>query len=232
MASSIGHINKLLMPETANRLTPKQIECLALVAEGMTSKEIARELGISSHTVDDHVEKARIKLNAPTRLRAAALFRAQLATPAETIPQKQDVGDPSTHSEAARSDPTTNNSSLEDATIGSVWAPQRIGPEPAAVDEKASAAPTDSPTPMVNDGGQVHFGHFPTIAQPQSVSARSKDSRHQPSSSLSTTMRILTIAAALALIVLAYPQLVQGAEVIAAFILKTTSSNREAAASR
>ena len=40
------------------RLTSRQEACIALVAEGRSSKEIARELGISPSTVDNHIAAA------------------------------------------------------------------------------------------------------------------------------------------------------------------------------
>ena len=43
----------------------------------MTSRRIARELGISASTVDTHVRAALAKLGARTRVQAAALVRAR-----------------------------------------------------------------------------------------------------------------------------------------------------------
>ena len=48
------------MPEQAlELLTPRERECLRLVNQHLSSKEIGRELGISKHTVDTHLDKAR-----------------------------------------------------------------------------------------------------------------------------------------------------------------------------
>ena len=41
-----------------DRLTTRQVSCVALVARGHSSKEIARELGISPSTVDNHIATA------------------------------------------------------------------------------------------------------------------------------------------------------------------------------
>ena len=46
------------MAQPIERLTERQKTCLRLVAEGRTSKEISRELGISPATVDNHVRDA------------------------------------------------------------------------------------------------------------------------------------------------------------------------------
>ena len=55
------------------RLSMRQSDCLRLVAEGFTSKEIARELGISPSTVDNHIKAAVDRLGARNRTDAARL---------------------------------------------------------------------------------------------------------------------------------------------------------------
>ncbi len=61
-------------PPSSERLTPRERECLQLVAEHLSSKEIARRLGLSQHTVDGHLHEARRKLGAPTRRDAVRMF--------------------------------------------------------------------------------------------------------------------------------------------------------------
>lgn len=58
-------------------LTAQQRRCLDLVGEGLTTKEIAFQLGLSQRTIDEHIEKAVAKLRAPNRHRAAAILRRQ-----------------------------------------------------------------------------------------------------------------------------------------------------------
>jgi DNA-binding CsgD family transcriptional regulator len=53
-------------------LTPRELEVLAALAEGMTNKAIARRLNISLHTVKFHVESVFRKLGARTRTEAVA----------------------------------------------------------------------------------------------------------------------------------------------------------------
>lgn len=62
-------------PEGASRplLTPRELEVLALVGEGMSNKTIARRLGISAHTVKYHLEAVFTKL--AVRSRAEAVTR-------------------------------------------------------------------------------------------------------------------------------------------------------------
>lgn len=51
-------------------LTPREIEVLQLLAEGLTNKAIARRLAISEHTVKFHVNALLGKLNAQSRTEA------------------------------------------------------------------------------------------------------------------------------------------------------------------
>jgi two-component system nitrate/nitrite response regulator NarL len=53
-------------------LTPRELEVLAALAEGLTNKAIARRLNISLHTVKFHVESLFRKLGARTRTEAVA----------------------------------------------------------------------------------------------------------------------------------------------------------------
>ena len=48
-------------------LTPRQAEVVRLLVNGLTSKQIARCLGISKRTVEDHVSDARKRANVGTR---------------------------------------------------------------------------------------------------------------------------------------------------------------------
>jgi len=56
-------------------LSDGQIDCLELIAQNLTSKEIAVRLGISPHTVDKRVRKAIRKLGANDRRQAARLVQ-------------------------------------------------------------------------------------------------------------------------------------------------------------
>ena len=57
----------------AQVLTQREQQVVALVAEGLTNKEIARELGISPATVKVHVERLIGKLGVADRTQAAVL---------------------------------------------------------------------------------------------------------------------------------------------------------------
>lgn len=62
-------------PAPKDPLTPRERQILDLVADGLTTPEIARHLGISGPTVRTHVEHAREKLGARTRAEAVARSR-------------------------------------------------------------------------------------------------------------------------------------------------------------
>lgn len=54
-------------------LSGREIECLAMVAEGFSDREIGERLKIAGTTAHEHVERAKRKLGARTRAAAAAL---------------------------------------------------------------------------------------------------------------------------------------------------------------
>jgi len=54
-------------------LTPRELEVLALVAEGYSTKEIARALWITEETVRTHVRRLLTRLGARTRAQAVAI---------------------------------------------------------------------------------------------------------------------------------------------------------------
>ena len=56
------------------RLTARQSACISLVADGLSSKEIARELGISPSTVDNHIATAMHQFGFPNRSAVAKWY--------------------------------------------------------------------------------------------------------------------------------------------------------------
>lgn len=63
----------------ARKLTQRERECLELVEKQLESKEISRALGISFHTVNQHLQKAKETLQAKDRFEAARIYRRLLA---------------------------------------------------------------------------------------------------------------------------------------------------------
>jgi methanogenic corrinoid protein MtbC1 len=58
----------------AELLSPRELEVLANVADGGTNREIARELSISTSTVQSHVKRIMTKLGAQSRTAAAVRY--------------------------------------------------------------------------------------------------------------------------------------------------------------
>ena len=72
-----GHVRSLLGREgfaaPPAGLTPREIECLTLVARGKSDQEISLALSIAASTAHDHVEKAKRKLRAGSRAETVAV---------------------------------------------------------------------------------------------------------------------------------------------------------------
>jgi DNA-binding NarL/FixJ family response regulator len=70
-ASLVGELLDDKDPDRV-RLTPRELEVLAAMADGVSNKAIARRLGISFHTAKFHVAAILAKLNADSRTEAVA----------------------------------------------------------------------------------------------------------------------------------------------------------------
>lgn len=91
--------------QSVEKLTDRQKDCLRLVAQGFTSKEIGRLLDLSPSTVDNHVTAAVQQLGAANRGTAARELidlelRQKLPSQPQTLAQSEqnailatDVGD-------------------------------------------------------------------------------------------------------------------------------------------
>ncbi len=99
-----------MMSSSSNSLSAKQKDCLRLVAQGRTSKEIAVEMRLSPSTVDTYLKTAISTLGAVNRRDAARKFLileqsqklgSQLEQVVEPIGISQTVGEPADEGEAA-----------------------------------------------------------------------------------------------------------------------------------
>jgi DNA-binding CsgD family transcriptional regulator len=61
------------MTKVAPLLSPRQREVLGLCAKNLSQQEIARKLGISTHTVDTHLRNAYARMGAQSRMQAVLL---------------------------------------------------------------------------------------------------------------------------------------------------------------
>lgn len=57
---------------SASALTPREIEVLQLLAEGMTNQQVGSRLGLSARTIKTHVQNLLLKLDVPDRTGAVA----------------------------------------------------------------------------------------------------------------------------------------------------------------
>lgn len=62
------------LAERLKSLSARERDCLRLILENHTSKEVGRQLGISHTSVDTHVRRARAKLGLRDRYEAARLL--------------------------------------------------------------------------------------------------------------------------------------------------------------
>ena len=81
-------------PSPVLRLTPGQLDCLRLVSQHLSSKEIAIELGISSHTVDQRIRGALHILGVERRSQAARLVTQELGPYQRLIHQSPHIEAP------------------------------------------------------------------------------------------------------------------------------------------
>lgn len=83
-----------------NRLTPRQAECLKLLARPMRPKEIALALGLSVRTVEGYIAEAVERLEAGSSLAAARMYadwaqaQGSLGAPGNLPGQESRVEDP------------------------------------------------------------------------------------------------------------------------------------------
>jgi DNA-binding NarL/FixJ family response regulator len=74
-ASLASRIPTLLAPSAPalDDLTPREIEVLRMLAEGLSNREVASRLGISDHTVKFHISSILDKLGASSRTEAVTM---------------------------------------------------------------------------------------------------------------------------------------------------------------
>ena len=71
-AALLRHLGRGKGAKTVTALTPRELEILRLVAQGLSNPEIAEKLHLSEHTVHRHLANILSKLRLPSRTAAAA----------------------------------------------------------------------------------------------------------------------------------------------------------------
>ncbi len=79
------------IPRPIDKLTSRQLDCLRLVARHLSSKEIAAELGISPHTVDQRIRQALQILSVERRSQAARIVIDETGPYQHLIHQSPDI---------------------------------------------------------------------------------------------------------------------------------------------
>ena len=93
-----------MMANRIEELSPRERECLRLVARNFSSKEIGRELGISNHTVDDHLKHAISLLGVASRFEAARLLSVAEGSPQALGAQPMAIAEPALNGPAIAPD--------------------------------------------------------------------------------------------------------------------------------
>lgn len=65
-----------LRRSAATGLTPRQLEVAALVAQGLTNRDIAERLTVTERSAESHIERIRLRLGFRSRAQVAAWFVA------------------------------------------------------------------------------------------------------------------------------------------------------------
>jgi len=60
-------------------LSPRQVQVMRMICRGLVAKEIAGDLGISFHTVKQHIRVVKNRLHARNTTQAAVLFSRRVA---------------------------------------------------------------------------------------------------------------------------------------------------------
>jgi DNA-binding CsgD family transcriptional regulator len=66
-------VHQVTTSRTRRRVTPRELEVLALIADGHSTREIARRLWITEETVRTHVRRLLDRLDAKTRAHAVSI---------------------------------------------------------------------------------------------------------------------------------------------------------------
>lgn len=72
-ARGSGKLGHSMSGDVEVRLSPRELQCLSLLANGLSNDGIAKEVGIRPPTVAMHLANARAKLKAVTREHAVAI---------------------------------------------------------------------------------------------------------------------------------------------------------------
>jgi pimeloyl-ACP methyl ester carboxylesterase/DNA-binding CsgD family transcriptional regulator len=75
----LGSAPAVPLPRRPAELTARQLQVAALVAEGMTNRQIAQRLGIEERSAEGHVERIRSRLGVTSRAQVAAWWARRVS---------------------------------------------------------------------------------------------------------------------------------------------------------
>lgn len=82
-------LSAVRMPERPEPLTPREMDVLRLLAQGLSNKEIARALHLAEETVKDHVRHILAKLGVQSRTQAVlAAIRLGMVSPPSSAKER------------------------------------------------------------------------------------------------------------------------------------------------
>jgi DNA-binding CsgD family transcriptional regulator len=116
-------------------LTQRERDCLRLVDQHLSSKQIARELGMSKTSVDTYCDRARRKLGVDDRFKAAKLLRDGEVNPV-LIASGQDAIRTDTPPQRWPDEPATDGASDGSATEFREQSGDRQGASPSSGDRR------------------------------------------------------------------------------------------------
>jgi DNA-binding CsgD family transcriptional regulator len=206
------------------RLTAGQRACLDLVDDHATSKEIARELGISRHTVDARLRGAIQVLGVTSRREAAIIYRAAMQAQAY---QPFAYQSPRVVSGGSADDnvkhgyrPPSPQQTVESAAGSPHGTPHGTAPLGASILRPLDSGRTDTrqPVPELADGGAwavdaygaPGFDRASAVAAPRSLQLRLWGGAND----LTPTQRIFGILIVMIIAMLAFGVMLSGIEAL------------------
>lgn len=192
------------------RLTTGQRECLDLVDDHATSKEIARQLGISRHTVDARLRAAIQILGVSSRREAAIIYRAAAQAQAyhpfayqssRIVPTPASASDPTHEEDLEHTGPAPFDGGFGPSPVPPVGA--------AAAAQHAAGLRMPPPVDHVSDGAVWSVQHAGSFV-PQRASLRLWGGAND----LTPTQRMLGIVAVMLLAMLAFGMFLSGIQAL------------------
>jgi DNA-binding CsgD family transcriptional regulator len=120
-------------------LTPREEQVVRMAADGLSSKEIARALGIAKRTVDGHFNHARKSVAVKTRTELVVMVLSQTTNSGDDLAGHGRDGAPSSGARGAKTSPPKSGSCPENSSF-----PDKITQAAASVPHEMARQPMDA----------------------------------------------------------------------------------------